>query len=105
MSPPERGGQLERTALAWQRTSLLVAVNGALLTGAVPQLGPVAAVLGGAVIATAVLIWLAASLGYRRSRGRRAPGVLAAHARATRALTALIIVIGAVNVVAVLLHR
>ncbi|TNY37826.1 DUF202 domain-containing protein [Thermomonospora catenispora] len=98
------GAQLERTALAWQRTSLLIAVNGALLTRAVPGLGPAAVVVGVAVMAIAALIWLAAARGYRRGRGRTAAGVLTAHARATRALTAVICVVALLDLIAVLLH-
>ncbi|MBA9002326.1 MULTISPECIES: DUF202 domain-containing protein [Thermomonospora] len=98
------GAQLERTALAWQRTSLLIAVNGALLTRAVPGLGPAAVAIGITTMAIAALIWLAAARGYRRGRGRTAAGVLTVHARATRALTAVICVIAILDLTAVLLH-
>ncbi|WP_157963906.1 DUF202 domain-containing protein [Actinocorallia populi] len=108
MTPAERladpGAQLERTALAWQRTALLIAVNGTLLARATSALGTLAVVFGGTTIAAAALIWLAASRGYRRGRGRPVASVLTAHARATRALTGLIIVIAAFNLSAVLLH-
>lgn len=99
------GAQLERTALAWQRTALLIAVNGTLLARSTSALGRVAVVLGCATIAASALIWLAASRGYRRGRGRTAASVLTAHARATRALTCLLVVIAAFNLSAVLLHR
>ena len=99
------GAQLERTALAWQRTALLIALNGALLARATPTLGVPAIVLGGATVAAATLIWAMASLSYRRGRGRPASSVLTAHARATRALTVLIVMIASFNLLAVLLHR
>ncbi|SEG53792.1 protein of unknown function [Thermomonospora echinospora] len=99
------GAQLERTALAWQRTALLIAINGALLARAATELGPAAVVSGGTVIVVAVVIWLAAARGYRRGRGRTASSVLTAHVRATRALTAVIAVIAALDLTAVLLHR
>lgn len=99
------GAQLERTALAWQRTALLIALNGALLARATPALGAPAILLGGATVAAAMTIWATASLSYRRGRGKPASSVLTAHARATRALTALIVAIAFCNLLAVLLYR
>ncbi|MEO3787387.1 DUF202 domain-containing protein [Actinocorallia sp. B10E7] len=99
------GAPFERTALAWQRTALLIAVNGALLARATPALGAQAIVLGGATVAAAVLIWVLASLSYRRGRGKPTSSVLTAHARATRALTVLIVAIAVCDLLAILLYR
>lgn len=98
------GAQLERTAMAWQRTALLIAVNGTLLARSPSGPGRLAVVLGCTTVTAAALIWLAAYQSYRRGRGRPTASVLTAHARATRALTALIVVLMSFNAGAVLLH-
>lgn len=99
------GAQLERTALSWQRTALLIALNGALLTHTVPALGSVAVLMGIVTIVAAAVVWLVAAFGYRRGRGRTVAGVLAAHALATRALTVIVCMITVLNVTAILLHE
>jgi uncharacterized membrane protein YidH (DUF202 family) len=94
--------QLERTAMAWQRTALALGLNGALLLRyAVTEqlyLWPAGAV----VLLAAAALWLAAARSYARHRGRRAGHVLIGR-RVGLGTTAGLIIVSALSCYAVLL--
>jgi uncharacterized membrane protein YidH (DUF202 family) len=99
---PEFAAQLERTALAWQRTALGVAVNGALLVRAATGPGTGGVIAGGALMGLGVAMWVAASRTYRGRRGTRAGTVLAGYRGANVALTLLAVALALLNAAAVL---
>lgn len=100
----ESGAQLERTALAWNRSLLALAVNGALLIRAVPHAGTWAAAVGIAVLAATGVLWLVTSGAYRRLRGQR-PGSLLASPSFAFGFTAFITAIGLVDIVVIATYR
>ncbi|MGW0228339.1 DUF202 domain-containing protein [Actinopolymorpha singaporensis] len=61
-----REGQLERTALAWSRTILVLAVNGALLVRSAPACGAWAEVAGLCVLSVTLAAWVVTNRAYRR---------------------------------------
>lgn len=75
----ETAGQLERTALSWNRTLLALGVNGTLLvrmgTGQAAQGWVVVA--GATILVVTLLAWSTTSRAYRRLRGRPARALLA----------------------------
>lgn len=96
----EQGGQLERTALAWNRSLLALAVNGALLIRSAHVAGGWAAVIGiGVLVATGVL-WLITSGAYRRLRGQQ-PGSLLADGSFAVGMTAFVAAVGVVDLVVI----
>lgn len=78
----DHAAQLERTALAWNRTMLLFAVNGALLLKLGDSVGAWAVVAGSAILLLTLAGWLTTSRAYRRLRGSPAPALLAYGRRA-----------------------
>lgn len=85
------GAQLERTSLAWTRTSVSIAACGALLvrTGFVDHL--VAALAGGAVVlVAAVVVFLLAGFRYHATKGRPGLHLLVGHPYAVHGLTVLV---------------
>lgn len=76
----ETAGQLERTALSWNRTLLAVAVNGVLLIRMGTTTEGYAAwmiVAGSVVLLFTLLAWAVTSRTYRRLRGRPVVALLA----------------------------
>jgi uncharacterized membrane protein YidH (DUF202 family) len=76
----ETAGQLERTALSWNRTLLAVAVNGVLLI----RMGTASERYGAWIVAAGCVVllftlpaWIVTSRTYRRLRGRPAVALLA----------------------------
>ena len=103
MTPPTET-QLERTALAWQRTGLgVLAVAGLLAHRAVEEERPILLVLSGAaaLLGLVVLGWLA-PLRYRDVRRRLAAGTGAAAPRLAAGVTATVVLVAAAAAVAVL---
>ena len=85
---PDRGTFTERTALAWQRSALALAVIGALFLHAGGPLG----------IVTAALLWASALVAYETSRhAAERPRLLRALSALTvvTAVSALLIAVGA----------
>lgn len=85
------GAQLERTSLAWTRTSVSIAACGALLvrTGYVDHF--VASLAGGAVVLlAAVVVFLFAGLRYHATKGRPGLHLLVGHPYAVQGLTVLV---------------
>lgn len=67
-APFDSGLQLERTSLAWSRTSLALALAGAIVTRlTVDRLGAVAVILGFVAVATATATATIAGVRYRRA--------------------------------------
>ncbi|GAA2756033.1 DUF202 domain-containing protein [Actinopolymorpha rutila] len=108
MSPPaqiySREGQLERTALAWNRTILVLAVNGALLVRSAPACGAWAEVAGLCVLSVTLAAWAVTNRAYRRQSAGPAAALL------TRGMFTVVAVIGFVGVgvldlLAVVTHR
>ncbi|MCL8025016.1 DUF202 domain-containing protein [Nocardioides bruguierae] len=96
---PERAAQHERTALAWQRTGLSVAVAAlAAARFAWLEVGPLALV--DVVVALSLMGWFVRES--RRRHGRRQAGVPAAPAVGPALVAGAVVVLGAVELVAVL---
>lgn len=100
----ERAAQLERTMLAWNRTLLALAVNGALLVRVSTASGAWAAIAGLVVLAVTLLAWAVTNRAYRRLRGGPAAALLT-HGRFTVGAVAVIVAVGVLDLVAVALHR
>ncbi|MBM7783888.1 DUF202 domain-containing protein [Tenggerimyces flavus] len=100
----ESGAQLERTALAWNRSLLALAVNGALLIRAASMSGTWAAVVGVAVLAATGVLWLVTSGTYRKLRGQR-PGSLLASPSFALGFTAFVALVGMVDIVVIATYR
>lgn len=67
-SPYDPGLQVERTALAWTRTALALALAGAVVARlTVERLGSIAVVLGLVAVASAVVMAMLAGARYRRA--------------------------------------
>jgi uncharacterized membrane protein YidH (DUF202 family) len=103
---PERysdAAQLERTVLAWNRSSLAIGANGALLAreGFERSLSVVIG-LGFGVVALAVVLWIASIGQYSPALERRATHLIADDDRAVVALAALAVALSLVDVVLVL---
>jgi hypothetical protein len=74
----DAGAQLERTVLAWNRSSLAVAANGALLARAGFSRGlVVVAVAGCAVVVVGAAVWMLSVGAYPSAVERRAGNLLA----------------------------
>ena len=72
--------QLERSVLAWNRSSLAIAANGALIARAgVERHLPAVIVAGAAVVAVGAAVWLLSTARYGSAASRRAGHVIAGH--------------------------
>ncbi|HEY8454606.1 MAG TPA: DUF202 domain-containing protein [Actinopolymorphaceae bacterium] len=100
----DRGAQLERTALAWNRTLLAMAVNGALLVRIAKDEVTWTAIAGFAVLVLTVPAWAVTSRVYRAVRAGPAD-VLLGRRRFTVAAAGLVLVIGVLDLLAVVMHR
>lgn len=100
----DTGVQLERTLLAWQRTALLVGVNGGLLLKAGMGSGAPAIAAGVAVCLTALIMWILPALAYRTIRGTTASSVVGSHRLPMLLATATTAIIALVNGLVLLLH-
>ena len=98
------GAQLERTALAWNRSLLALVVNGALLIRAAAVAGDWTAWVGGVVLFATGLLWFVTSKAYRRVRGR-SPGRLLAEGPFAVWFTAFVAAIGLVDLVVIATYR
>ncbi len=78
----EAATALERTTMAWQRTALAMALNGALLVRAAATEHTWLWPLGIAVLVAAGWMWWAAFGAYGRRRGRPVGGLLLTRRRA-----------------------
>ncbi|MGH8869599.1 MAG: DUF202 domain-containing protein [Actinomycetes bacterium] len=101
---PDLGSQLERTALAWQRTALVLALNGALLTRSSSALGTTTFVLGIGVLCVSAAVWVAAARGYRDRFGSQSGSLMAGNRTANVALTAFVALLALLNAFAALTH-
>ena len=83
--------QLERTVLAWNRSSLAVAANGALLAreGFVRDVTPLTAV-GFLVVGIAAAVWVLSIARYPSARAAHASNLLAGHARLVAAFAVFV---------------
>ena len=95
--------QLERTALAWNRTLLAFAVNGALLVRIADGTRMWVAIAGFLILAVTLPAWFVTHRAYRRRRGRPAAGLLSSGGF-TVGVVALIVVVGVVDLLAVMTH-
>jgi uncharacterized membrane protein YidH (DUF202 family) len=101
----DRAAQLERTALAWNRASVAVVANGALLLRAglvydhvfVTAAGLAASVIG-------LVLWMLSTTQYSALAGRRAVHLLAGRPEAVRILTVFVAVVSLVALVATLIR-
>jgi hypothetical protein len=100
----EPGAQLERTALAWNRSLLALAVNGALLIRAASVSGGWSAWVGVVVLLAAGVLWLVTSRAYRRVRGREVAHLLAGRPFAL-GFTAFVAAIGVVDLIVIATYR
>jgi uncharacterized membrane protein YidH (DUF202 family) len=105
--PPSRRiydpvAQLERTALAWSRTSIAILANGALLarTGLVHAVGLLADV-GLAVALTGVVLWVLAATQYAARTGSQAGHLLAGRPRAVLGLAAFVTLLSVLALAAI----
>jgi uncharacterized membrane protein YidH (DUF202 family) len=96
-------GQLERTALAWNRTLLAFAVNGALLVRIAGGDRMWVAIAGFLILAVTLPAWVITHRAYRQRRGGPAAGLLA-HGSFTVGVAALIVAVGVVDLLAILTH-
>ena len=101
----DRAAQLERTALAWSRTSLAIVANGALLA----QAGLVdnAVLLLGAGLTVTVagaVLWVLAATHYSALAGHRAGHLLAGRPIAVRGLSAFVTLLSLLALVAILVR-
>ncbi|MGH3486721.1 MAG: DUF202 domain-containing protein [Actinopolymorphaceae bacterium] len=100
----DQAAQLERTALAWNRTLLALAVNGALLVRSSEASGLWAAIAGFVVLSLTVPAWIVTHRTYRGLMGGPA-AVLLARGGFTVCAAALVVVVGALDLLAVVTHR
>ena len=100
----DHAAQLERTALAWNRTLLALAVNGALLVRSAEASGTWAAIAGFVVLAVTLLAWVITNRAYRRLRGGPAAALLTS-GRFTVGAAGLIVAVGVLDLLAVVTHR
>jgi hypothetical protein len=100
----DQAAQLERTALAWNRTLLALAVNGALLIRSASDTGLWAAIAGFVVLALTVPAWVVTHRAYRGLMGGPAAALLA-RGGFTVGAAALVVAVGALDLVAVVTHR
>lgn len=99
----DAAAQAERTTLAWTRSLLALAANGALLVrSAATGTGGWAAVAGVVVLALALGLWLLAQAAYRRNRGREMTRVLAGR-RVAAGVVVLVAAVGVADLAAVIL--
>jgi uncharacterized membrane protein YidH (DUF202 family) len=109
MSEPPRiydpAGQLERTALAWNRASVAVLANGALLAraGLVNNLRLLTAA-GLLAAGVGVLLWVLSASHYSATAGRRAGHLLAGRPGAVGALATFVALLSAVALLATLIR-
>lgn len=99
----DRAGQLERTSLAWNRTLLALAVNGALLVRIAEGSGRWAAIAGFIVLAVTLPAWLLTSRAYGRRKGRPAAALLA-HGGFTVGAALVVVAVGVLDLLAVVTH-
>jgi hypothetical protein len=100
----ESGAQLERTALAWNRSLLALAVNGALLIRAASVAGSWSAAVGIVVLVATGVLWLVTSGTYRKLRGQPANSLLARGSFAMT-FTAFVAAIGLVDLAVIATYR
>ncbi|WP_020578158.1 DUF202 domain-containing protein [Actinopolymorpha alba] len=100
----DEAAQLERTALAWSRTALALAVNGALLVRSAEASGEWAAVAGIGLLAVTLPVWIVTSRAYQRLKGGPAAALLA-RGGFTVGAAALAVVVGVLDLAAVVTHR
>lgn len=100
----DRAAQLERTALAWRRTVLALAINGAFLIRVSGKSGMWALIAGVAILAVTLPVWVVTSRTYRRLMGGPAVALLA-RGRFTVCAVVLVVVVGVCDLLAVLTHR
>ena len=103
---PSRGiydpaAQLERTALAWSRTSIAILANGVLLarSGLVHAVGLLAGV-GVAVVLTGAALSGLAAMQYSARAGRQAGYLLAGRPRAVLGLAAFVTLLSVLALIA-----
>jgi putative membrane protein len=103
---PSRGtydpaAQLERTALAWHRTSIAILANGALLARA--GLGHAVGLLAGVGVAVALagaMLWVLAAMQYSARAGSQSGHLLAGRPRAVLSLAAFVTLLSVLALVA-----
>jgi uncharacterized membrane protein YidH (DUF202 family) len=92
--------QLERTVLAWNRSSLAVAANGGLLAREGFTRHLAALTVGGfAVVGVAAATWMLSTSRYPAARDRQAGHLLAGRRHATLGATLFIVVLSLVELV------
>jgi uncharacterized membrane protein YidH (DUF202 family) len=99
----DQAAQLERTALAWNRTLLAFAVNGALLVRIAEGSRMWVAIAGFLIMAVTLPAWVITNRAYRQRRGGPAASLLA-RGSFTVGVAALIVVVGVVDLLAILTH-
>jgi len=92
--------QLERTMLAWRRTALSLALNGALFIKAAAEGSVVAGIAAVGAVVVAGGVWLIATWRYRALRGTTAARVIG-HG-GTVALTVLVAAVAVLALIVVL---
>lgn len=100
------GAQLERTNLAWGRTSFSIAACGALLVreGLVDG-QPLLVAAGGVTLGVAGVLWILVATRYVRKRSTEARHLLAGHPYAVRGITLLVALVSCMSMFAALLLR
>ena len=101
-----RAAQLERTLLAWNRASIAIAANGALLvrTGVVHRLDLFDGV-GLAVVALGVGLWMVSAARYSALSGHREAHAIAGQPRAVQTLAVFVLLLSLIDVAVVGLVR
>jgi len=101
-----RGAQLERTALAWNRTGIAVAANGALMLHAGVVHGIVALdVLGAGVAGLGFVLWALSLVRYSTVAGRPVGRLFGGRGGAASLATALVLVLTVADLAVVVFVR
>ncbi|HEY6740629.1 MAG TPA: DUF202 domain-containing protein [Actinopolymorphaceae bacterium] len=97
----DEAAQLERTAMAWNRSLLTLATNGALLVRVGHSVGPWCSVVGVLVLVITLPAWWASSRTYRRRSGRPAHAFLA-HGWHARIVVGVVLIVSVADLAAIL---